>query len=124
MGNFVSLDVLRVFHRRVGKASSEAGRPHILGNLSVEFRPVERVRILESLVTDRFHIASSSSLGRSLTGTTPSGRPGRSKQQFRRTEADANRFAVNLNQNQLEGVVDLTSRLSVRGGYPSVWSDT
>lgn len=124
VGNFVSLDVLRVFTGEFANASSEASRPHILGNLSVEFRPVERVHILESLVTDRFHIASSSSLGRSLTGTRPLSGPSDPNNTFATTESDANRFAVNLNQNQLEGVVDLTSRLSVRGGYRAVWSDT
>ena len=31
---------------------------------------------------------------------------------------------MNLNQNQLEGVVDITRRVSVRGGYRYVWSDT
>jgi len=124
VGNFVSFDVLRVFTGELATASSEASRPHILGNLSVEFRPVERVRILESLVTDRFHIASSSSLGRSLTGTRPLAGPADPNNTFTTEGADANRFAVNLNQNQLEGVVDLTSRLSVRGGYRAVWSDT
>ena len=113
-GNFVSLDLLRVFTGELAGASAEAERPHILGNLSVELRPVERVRILESLVTDRFHIASSSALERSLTGTQP----------FSGAVDPANRFAVNLNQNQLEGVVDITRRISVRGGYRYVWSDT
>ncbi len=123
-GNFVSLDVLRVFTGELASASSEADRPHILGNLSVEFRPVDRVRVLESLVTDRFHIASSSSLARSLTGTRPLIGPADPGNTFNNNVADSNRFAVNLNQNQLESVVDLTSRISVRGGYRYVWSDT
>jgi hypothetical protein len=111
-GNFVSTEVLRVFTGELATGTADANRPHILGNLSVEFRPIERVRILESLVTDRFHIASTSALGRSLTGIGT-------------LVVDPNeRLAVNTNQNQLEGVVDLTSRLSVRGGYRYVWSDT
>ena len=92
-GNFVSQDVLRVFTGELANASSEASRPHILGNLSVEFRPIERVRILESFVTDRFHIASSSSLGRSLTGTRPLSGPADPNNTFATAEADSNRFA-------------------------------
>ena len=113
VGNFVSPEVLRVYTGELATGTAEADRPHILGNLSLEYRPVERLHILESLVTDRFHITSTSALGRSLTGIGPVG------------PVDPNeRLAVNLNQNQLEGVVDLTSRLSVRGGYRAVWSDT
>ena len=123
-GNFLSTEVLRVFTGELATGSAEANRPHILGNLSVEFRPFERVRILESLITDRFHIASSSSLGRSLTGTRPLSGPPDPGNTFNTSETDSNRFAVNTNQNQLEGIVDLTSRLSVRGGYRYVWSDT
>lgn len=123
-GNFLSLDVLRIFTGELATSASVANRPHILGNLSVEFRPVQRVRILESLVTDRFHIASSSSLGRSLTGTRPLAGPADPGNAFSTSSSDANRFAVNLNQNQLEGAVDLTSRISVRGGYRYMWSDT
>ncbi|HEU0050257.1 MAG TPA: hypothetical protein VFQ43_21890, partial [Nitrososphaera sp.] len=104
--------------------SADGNRPHILGNLSVEFRPIERISILETLVTDRFHIASSSSLGRSLTGTRPLGGPPDPDNTFSVSSFDANRFAVNLNQNQLESVITLTPRIFLRGGYRYMWSDT
>lgn len=124
VGNFLSFDVLRIFTGELATSASDASRPHILGNLSVEFRPVERVRILESLVTDRFHIASSSSLGRSLTGTRPLAGLADPGNSFSTSSQDSNRFAVNLNQNQLESVVDITPRISVRGGYRYMWADT
>ncbi len=124
VGNFLSFDVLRMYTGELASSSADANRPHILGNLSVEFRPHDRIRILETLVTDRFHIASSSSLGRALTGTKPLSGPADPNNTFDFSTSDSNRFAVNLNQNQLEGVVDLTSRISARGGYRVVWSDT
>jgi hypothetical protein len=123
-GNFLSFDVLRIFTGELANGSADANRPHILGNLSVEFRPHQRLSILETLVTDRFHIASSSSLGRSLTGTRPLGGPPDPDNTFSVSSFDASRFAVNLNQNQVESVVTLTPRLSFRGGYRYMWSDT
>ncbi len=124
VGNFLSFDVLRVFTGELAAGSAEANRPHILGNLSVEFRPHDRISILETLVTDRFHISSTSSLGRSLTGTRPLSDPPDPNNTFNTESTDSNRFAVNLNQNQLESVISLTSRLSVRGGYRYMWADT
>jgi hypothetical protein len=124
VGNFLSFDVLRAFTGELASGSAEADRPHILGNLAIEFRPTQRIRILELVLTDRFHIASSSSLGRSLTGTRPLVEPPDPNDTFDTSAAESNRLAVNLNQNQIEGVVDLTSRLFVRGGYRYVWSDT
>ncbi len=124
VGNFLSLDVLRFYTGEVASGAAGANRPHTLGNLSLEFRPHSRITILESIVTDHFHIAGSSSLGRLLTGTTHLVEPPDPNHEFSSSEAAANRFAVNLNQNQLEGIVSLTRRLSLRGGYRYVWSDT
>jgi len=123
-GNFLSFDVLRIFTGEASSAIADGNRPHTLGNLSIEFRPHSRVSIVESLVTDHFHIASSSSLARSLTGTTPLVGPPDPNGTFDTSDSAANRFAVNLNQNQIEGIVTLTPRLSLRGGYRYVWSDT
>jgi len=124
VGNFLSFDVLRFYTGEVASGTADGDRPHTLGNLSLEFRPHSRITILESVVTDHFHIAASSSLGRSLTETTPLVGPPDPNNTFSTSESAANRFAVNLNQNQLEGIVSLTSRLSLRGGYRYVWSDT
>jgi hypothetical protein len=123
-GNFLSFDVLRAYTGELASGSSETDRPHTLGNLAIEYRPHERIRILESLITDHFHIASSSSLGRSLTGTQPLSGPPDPNNTFDETTAGSDRLFVNMNQNQVEGVVDLTPRLFVRGGYRYVWSDT
>jgi hypothetical protein len=123
VGNFLSFDVLRAYTGELTIGSSDTDRPHTLGNLAIEYRPHARVRILESIITDHFHVASSSSLGRSLTGTQPLSDPDPGNV-FSQTTTDSYRMFVNMNQNQVEGVVDLTSRLFVRGGYRYVWSDT
>ena len=123
-GNFVSFEVARIFTGDVTNAVSDGKLPHILGNVSVEYRPWERVRIVDNLITDRFHTDPSSTLGRTLTGTDPLSDPPDPDGTFSYSTTNSNRLAVNLNQNQLEGIIDLTSRLSVRGGYRYVWSDT
>ena len=43
---------------------------------------------------------------------------------FSTSSADATGLKFNLSQNQLEGVVNLTPRLSIRGGHRYVWSDS
>ena len=123
-GNFISFDILRAYTGEWVASSSDADRPHILGDFNLEFRPHNRVRILEAIMSDRFHVSGSNSLNRSLTGTDPLSGPPDPSNSLNLTETDSNRLTVNLNQNQLESVVNLTSRLSVRGGYRYVWSDT
>ncbi|MEW5976127.1 MAG: hypothetical protein AB1898_10030 [Acidobacteriota bacterium] len=123
-GNFLSFDVLRAFTGELGSSLSDAERPHVLGTLSVEFKPHERVSILESLVADRYRISSNSSLARSLTGTRPLAGPADPNNTLNLDSFDSNRFAVNLQQNQIEGVVQINSRVSVRGGHRYVWSNT
>ncbi len=122
-GNFVSFDVLRFFSGDVVDSTGTADRPHNLGNLSIEYHPFSHLSFVDSLYIDRFHIASNSSLGRALSGTTPisdSPDPGGT---YANTESNANRFAVNMNQNQFEGIVSLTKNISFRGGYRYVWSE-
>jgi hypothetical protein len=124
LGNFLSFELYRIYTQEWDAANSEADRPHELGEFQVEYRPHNRVRILENIITDQFQGTGSASLARSLAGTQPlTGLPDPNNT-LSTSLSDGAGLKFNLSQNQLDGVVDLTSRLSVRGGYRYVWSNS
>ena len=109
--------------RKNGTAAPEADRPHELGDFQVEFRPHDRVRILEDITTDQFQGTGSSFLARSFAGTQPLSGPPDPNNMFSTTSSDAAGLKFGMNQNQLEAVVELPPA-SVRGGQRYVWSDS
>jgi hypothetical protein len=80
--------------------ASQVKQPHTSGSFGVEVRPFSRVRIVQSWFTDRFHNASTV-----------------------QTIQAGDRLALNYNQEQVQGFVDVTDKLSLRGGYRYVWGD-
>jgi hypothetical protein len=94
--------------------SAAAKLPHTTGNLGGEIRPLKRVRITESWLTDRLHNAGNSS---SLQNTAPTGGP----QQFAQNLASS--LANNYNQTETHIWVDVMPRLTLRGGYRYVWGE-
>jgi hypothetical protein len=124
VGNFLSFELYRIYTQEWDAANAEANRPHELGEFQVEYRPHHRVRIVEDITTDQFQGTGSSSLAQSLAGTQPLTGPPDPNNTFNTSSTDAAGLKFNLSQNQLDGVVDLTPRLSVRGGYRYVWSNS
>jgi hypothetical protein len=92
-----------------------ARQPHTAATTGFELRPHRRIRILESWTTDRFHNASSALLRDQilLTGTA---------QQLREIPS-LDRLVVNYNRQQIEGLIDVTRKLTLRGGHRYVWGD-
>ena len=93
--------------------TGDANMPHESGNLSVELRPVRRLRIVESWMTDRFHNASNALLVENLLAGTP----------LTDQQLANNRTVVRYNQEEVDVYYDLTSYLTLRGGYRFVWGD-
>ncbi|MBI1789463.1 MAG: hypothetical protein HYR60_18155, partial [Acidobacteria bacterium] len=93
-GRFVDLNSLLFVAEQQERLLSGARQPHTSGDLAAEIRPLGRVRILESWMTDRLHQTGEASLG------LPD---------------------VEYNQQQLEVLCDLSSRLTLRGGHRYVW---
>jgi hypothetical protein len=94
--------------------SSAAKMPHTSASFGAEIRPLRRVRIVESWLTDRLHENSSAASNQTLLGT-------------RLTKSIAALLAsslvMNYNQNETQVFWDVTSRLTLRGGYRYVWGD-
>jgi hypothetical protein len=99
-----------------GAATGLAKRPHSSGSFTAEIRPTQRIRIQESILTDRSHVASSllwnlaaQSDGDPATGT---------QQNFN------DRLVTNYNRQQIDAFFDVTSRITLRGGHRYEWGDS
>ena len=117
-GNFALVNVLTFYGAQYGLGSGSAVQPHVTANGGMELRPLRRVRIVESVMTDRYHdaaygllneqflqsLAKPVTVGSDVTALNPL-------------------QVVNYNQQQTDVLVDVTSRITVRGGYRRVWGD-
>jgi hypothetical protein len=94
---------------------AEGKQPHTTGSLGFELRPLKRVRILESWMTDRMHTAAAGLVtdmilqpaSAALTTPTPL----------------TSLLVMNYNQEQTDVLLDVTRKLTLRGGYRYVWGD-
>jgi hypothetical protein len=93
--------------------TSAANMPHTTGNFGAEIRPFRRLRITEAWLTDRLHNAGSAFQNQTLTtnggGTIPL------------SDLLASSLVTNYNQAEIDLFFDLTTRLTLRGGYRYVW---
>jgi hypothetical protein len=112
-GQFYNLDAMLFFTSELDLLNATAKLPHTSGTFGFELRPMRRVRVIESISTDRLHDASSASL--TQNAITPPVAP---------QIADfTDRLVWNYNQQQIDVLCDLTSKITARGGYRYVWGD-
>jgi hypothetical protein len=114
-GNFVLLSSLLFYSGEQALGYADAKEPHTTGSFGFELRPLKRVRILESWMTDRLHTAAAGLLTDMILAppaamqTTP--------------VPLASLLVMNYNQQQTEVLVDVTRMLMLRGGYRYVWGN-
>ena len=94
--------------------NSAAKLPHTTANAGIEIRPLKRVRITESWLTDRMHDNGSAGLNQVFTGISPS---------TSLATLLASTLVNNYNQNEVDIYWNPISRLTLRGGYRYVWGD-
>jgi hypothetical protein len=109
VGNFVNFNNLQFYSTQQSIGTGAANQPHTTANAGFELRPFKRLRIVESWMTDRFHDAGS--LLFVQTGGPPPLVPPNPIQ------------VVNYNQQQVDVMYDVFSKLTLRGGYRYVWGD-
>ena len=116
-GNFVNLATLLVYSTQSDLGTGSSNQPHVTANLGFEMRPIRRMRIIESWMTDRMHDAASPYVLEALYLQNP--------QTLASSTVSALNYAqvVNYNQNQLDVMYDL-GKVSLRGGYRYVWGDS
>ncbi len=115
-GAFVDFARLVLYQSQLTALDSRAKQPHSSGSFSAEIRPLRRVRIIEAWMTDRLHNAGSALLTDRLL---ISGQPLDAA-----TLASAERLAVDYNRQEVIVLVDVTRRLTLRGGHRYVWGES
>lgn len=88
--------------------SAAAKLPHTTGSFGAEIRPLKRIRLTESWLTDRMHDAGNSSITQSIAPPA---------------QLLASSLVSNYNQTETNLYVAVTDRLTLRGGYRYVWGD-
>jgi hypothetical protein len=113
-GNFAELSQLLFYSTQLTIGTGSANQPHTTGNIGFEVRPLKRLRIIESLTTDRSHDAASPFVTEQILA-----------QGVNQTLLTALNYGqvVNYNQQQVDVLYDLTSKLTLRGGYRFIWGD-
>ncbi len=113
-GNFFAQDILSFYTAEQARWTTEAKMPHTSGSFGAELKLHPRLRVFESLITDRFHTTGTLL---SLVDTTTPG-PGSSQ-----GPTGLERLELNYNRQEFNVLFDLTSRLTLRGGHRYVWGD-
>jgi len=95
--------------------SAAAKMPHTTGNFGAEMRPMRRLRLVTSWLTDRLHNAGSAASNQvSLNSSTSE----QSAALLNSTLID------NYSQAEAQLFFDATSKLALRGGYRYVWGES
>lgn len=102
--------------------SAAAKLPRTSGSFGAEVRPLRRVRIIESLLTDRLHNTGSAAQDQILAGIIVNNiaNPALSQQTVAQI---ASSLVTNYSQQEINVLVDASSKLMLRGGYRYVWGD-
>ncbi len=111
-GNFVALNQLLFYASQQGIGTGMANQPHTTGTAGFEIRPFKRVRIIQNWMTDRYHDAAYGMLAITPSFATGAGLGGLNPLQ-----------AVNYNQEQVDVLWDVSSKITLRGGYRRIWGD-
>jgi hypothetical protein len=114
-GNNVILSQLLFYTSEVNFISGAAKAPHTSGNFGAEIRPIRRVRLVPSWLTDRLHTSGSNTGVDTLTTTTNG--------QVSAASLLSSRLVSNSSEAGMQVFLDVTSKLTLRGGYKYVWGD-
>ena len=113
-GNLLLQSQLLFYTSQQYLVSAAAKLPHTSGSLGAEIRPMRRMRIIQSWLTDRLHDAGSAASTQTLAGSGAS-------QQIAALLASS--LVTNYSQEEIDVLYDATSKLTLRGGYRYVWGD-
>ena len=110
-GSFASINQALFYNSEQNLVNAAAKMPHSTGSAGAEIRPLKRIRLVDSWMTDRLHNAGAA-LQKDILGTAPA------------TNTDLTSLLV-TNYSQAESMifVDLFKGLVARGGYRYVWGD-
>ena len=111
-GNFLAISQLLSYSSQQTIGTGAANQPHTTGTVGFELRPLKRMRIIQNWMTDRYHDAAYGTLTIAPVTATNGGFSSLNPLQ-----------TVNYNQEQVDVLYDVSSKLTLRGGYRHVWGD-
>jgi len=114
-GNLVLLQQLLFYTGEQALGFAEGKQPHTTGNLGFEVRPFKRLRIVQSWMTDRLHTAAAGLVTDMIV------EPPASAETI--STALESLLVMNYNQEETDALVDVTRKLTLRGGYRYVWGN-
>lgn len=113
-GNFADTRQALFFNAQQFLVSANSKLPHTSAGFGFELRPLGRLRILESWLTDRLHVSSFERAQNTVTPARPA---------LESPVPQSGRLVTNYSQQEINLLLDLTTKLTLRGGYRYVWGD-
>lgn len=115
-GNFFLASAFQFYNGQAALLDATAQQPHSSGSFSIELRPMRRIRVVESFMTDRLHNATAALLAEQFL---VSGRP------IDTTNLpQTDRLVMNYSRQEVNVIADLLPFLTLRGGHRFVWGDS
>ena len=114
-GNLFSQDAFLFYDLGLDTATANAQMPRTTGSVTVDVRPIKRLRLVEYWSTDRLHNSSDLLFIEqlSLAGALVSGS----------SNPDADRLNLNYSRQEFDAYYDITPWLTIRGGEKYTWGD-
>jgi hypothetical protein len=118
-GNQVLLSEVLFYTGEQNLIAAASKAPHTSANLGAELRPFKRVRLIPSWMTDRMHTSGSSvGLQTLTTAATPT-----LSAPVPIASLLSSALVSNSNQAGMDAFVDVTRKITLRGGYRYVWGN-
>jgi len=118
-GNFLNISELLFYSSQSTMGTGTDNQPHTTGNVGFELRPLRRLRVIESLMTDRYHDAAAPE---GLTALTAGNYATATLTAPLLTHSAFTEY-VNYNQQQIDVLYDVTNRITLHGGWRYVWGN-
>ena len=114
-GTFYLQQLIQFYNAGQDILTGDANMPHITGSLTIEVRPLRRLRIVQYWMTDRFHDASDALLLENML--LVNGTPLNDQQLLN------DRMVLNSNRDEVDAYYDVTSTLTLRAGVRFEWGN-
>jgi len=114
-GNLLLQNQLLFYTSQQYLVSAAAKLPHTSGSLGAEIRPLRRVRVVQSWLTDRLHNTAAATSAQTLTTGQPNS--------LQTAALLASSLVTNYNQEEVDIFYDAAARFTIHGGYRYVWGD-
>jgi len=115
-GNFALLSSLLLYSGQYNIGASSSNAKHTLVSAGAEIRPFKRLKIIDSFSTNRYNETGAGALTEQILVT-----PGATFPAL--VSALSTQQAVTNNRQQVEAILDVTKKITLRGGYRYEWGD-